>query len=96
MKLFDFICQEMSVLTDVPVVGPVRFELWTSMAEHKAHPASLTNEQAADYFLYGKGFPIYKVLAKVSDKQWRDFIKRIESFNPDIETPEEVFERLGQ
>lgn len=95
MKVFNFLCQELSVTINQPIVGKARYDLWTSMALHDAHPAfDLTPEAAATYLeTCHEGF-LDRLRTRVRDKEWRLLVRRIREFNPDHDTPEEIFSRL--
>lgn len=95
MKVFDFLCQELSVLIDEPVIGRTRYDLWTSMALHGAHPAfQLTPEAAAEYLETGQGSVVGRCREKVGPHKWAKFVGSIRKFNPDVEQPEEILARI--
>lgn len=95
MKVFDFLCQELSVTTNRPIVGKERYDLWTSMALQNAHPAfGLTPEAAAAYLEAGEGNLIGRCREKVGPKVWARLVDTVRNFNHDVERPEEIFARI--
>lgn len=95
MKVFDFLCQELSLTVNQPIIGKERYDLWTSMALQDAHPAfGLTPEAAAAYLEAGEGNLLGRCREKAGPKKWSRLIERVRHFNPDVEQPEEVFARL--
>lgn len=95
MKVFDFLCLELSLTLNQPIVGKERYDLWTSMALQGAHPIfGLTPESAAEYLETGEGYFIEGCRRKIDQKEWNRLVSRIRSFNPDVEQPEEILARF--
>lgn len=95
MKVFDFLCQELSVALNEPIIGAKRYDLWTSMALRGAHPAfGLTPEAAAAYLEAGEGNFIGRCREKIGPQVWARLVDAVRNFNPDVEQPEEIFRRL--
>jgi len=92
MKVFDYLHQELCMTMGKPVP---RYGIWTSMALQDAHPAfDLTPEKAANYLENGTGKILDQCRKTAGEKKWAKLVARVRKFNPDQDTPEEVFTRL--
>lgn len=86
-EIFNRLHRELSLLKEELVP---RMLLWEAVGE-VADPTSLTKEQAVAFLREGAA----AFLPKVSERKRRRMIKKFKRWNPDSDTPEEIFERMS-
>lgn len=85
-EVFNHLHEELSLLKGE--LFP-RMELWNLVGQH-FDPISLTKDQALAYlFVYSPDS-----LPEVPAKKIRRMVKRFERWDPEADTPEEIFERI--
>lgn len=97
LRIFNFICSHLGDLLGEPVIGKLRFDLWTDLSSsgyspiHNADPVRAAScLEAADSLL------IRRLRETLGDRAWRRFLKQVSRVDPTRETPEEIFARLGE
>lgn len=98
MQVFDFICQELSLALEEPIVGAKRFDLWIAMASWGWHPLFNAKDtvRAASCLELAESPLLSKLRNKLGDAKLAKLLDKVSHFNPDQPTPEEVFERIGK
>ena len=97
MKTFNFICQELSLLAGEPLVGKRRFDLWAGMASWGYLPYQQEDPvRAATCLERAESYSIRELREKIPYREWNRFLERLCKFNPNVETPEEIFTRIAE
>lgn len=92
MKIFDYLHQELNLTINQAVP---RYDLWTAMALQDAHPMfDLSPEKAAHFLEAGTGKFLDRLRKLAGEKKWAKLVDQVRGFNPEQDTPEEVFARL--
>lgn len=85
-KVFDHLHTELSLLKGE--LYP-RMDLWSEVG-HYIDPMTLTKELAVDFLINS----LSTLLPEVPEKKRTRMIKKLERWDPDADTPDEVMERL--
>ena len=85
-KIFDHLHEELSLLRGE--LFP-RMVLWKEVG-HRSNPMALTKELAVDFLINS----LSTLLPEVPERRRRGMIQRFERWDPNADTPEEVFERI--
>ena len=85
-KVFNHLHEELSLLKGE--LYP-RMDLWSEVG-HYIDPMTLTKESAVDFLINS----LSTLLPEVPEKKRTRMIKKFERWDPNADTPEEIFERI--